>query len=128
MSNTTTLTGNLTRDPELRYTNNAKPVIGFGMAVNRRFQQNGEWQEQTSFFDITAWGDLAENAALSLHKGDRVTVTGRLEQRTWETDNGDKRSKVEIVATDIAASLAHAQLTIVKLTREQPAPNDAQAA
>ena len=80
--NTVTLVGNLTRDPELRYTTGGRGVASFGIAVNRRYQVNGEWQEQTSFFNVVAWGTLGENAAASLTKGTRVIVTGRLEQRS----------------------------------------------
>jgi len=79
--NTITLVGNLTRDPELRFTANGRAVASFGIAVGRRYQVNGEWQEQTSYFNITAWGQLGENAAASLSKGARIVVTGRLEQR-----------------------------------------------
>lgn len=119
--NTTTLTGNITRDPEIRFTNSGKGVTNFGLAVNRRYQVGGEWQEQTSFFDVVAWGGLAEHAAESLTKGDRVVVTGRLDQRTWDTEDGDKRSKVELVATDIGASLRWATVEVTKATRTQTA-------
>ena len=77
--NTITLVGNLTRDPELRFTTGGRGVASFGIAVGRRYQVNGEWQEQTSYFNITAWGQLGENAAATLAKGARVIVTGRLE-------------------------------------------------
>ena len=72
--NSVTLVGNATRDPELRYTTGGRGVASFGLAVNRRYQQNGEWQEQTSFFNVTAWGELGENAAASLTKGSRIIV------------------------------------------------------
>ena len=71
-TNSVTLIGNLTRDPELRFTTGGRGVASFGLAVNRRYQQNGEWQEQTSFFNVVRWGDLGENAATSLTKGSRV--------------------------------------------------------
>lgn len=115
--NSTHLTGNITRDPELRYTSTGRAVANMAVAVNRRYQTNGEWHEQTGFFDVVAWGPLGENAAGSLHKGDRVVITGRLDQRHWETDNGDKRTKVELVATDIGASVRHAHIDITKTTR-----------
>ena len=83
--NTVTLVGNITRDPELRFTQGGKGIASFGLAVNRRYQQNGEWQEKVSFFNVTAWDQLGENAAASLAKGTRVIVTGRLEQREYET-------------------------------------------
>ena len=83
--NTVTIVGNLTRDPELRFTAGGKGVASFGVAVNRRYQVNGEWQEKVSFFNVTAWDQLGENAAASLTKGTRIIVTGRLEQREYET-------------------------------------------
>ena len=91
-SNSITLIGNLTRDPELRFTTGGRGVASFGLAVNRRYQVNGEWQEQVSFFNIVCWGDLGENAAATLSKGSRCIVAGRLEQRSWETNDGEKRS------------------------------------
>ena len=68
-TNSVTLIGNLTRDPELRFTTGGRGVASFGLAVNRRYQQNGEWQEQTSFFNVVCWGDLGENAATSCFTG-----------------------------------------------------------
>jgi len=113
--NTITLVGNITRDPELRFTNNGQATASFGLAVNRRWQnrQTQEWEEQVSFFDIVCWREMAENVAESLTRGTRVMVTGRLEQRTWETQDGDKRSKIEVVADEVAPSLrwATAQVT-----------------
>ncbi len=113
--NTVTVVGNLTRDPELRFTGSGVAQATLGVAVSRRWQnrQTQEWEEATSFFNVVAWREQAENAAESLTKGMRVVVTGRLEQRSWETDNGDKRSVVEISADEIAPSLrwATAQVT-----------------
>jgi single-strand DNA-binding protein len=116
---TVTIVGNITREPELRYTTGGRGVAAFGVAVNRRWQSNGEWQEQVSFFNVTAWGTLGENCAASLLKGTRVVVTGRLEQRSWETNEGEKRSVVEIVADEIGPSLRWAQCTIEKIEREK---------
>jgi len=92
--NSVTITGNLTRDPELRFTPSGQANASFGVAVNRRWQnrQTQAWEEATSFFDITTWGQLAENLAQSLRKGDRVMVAGRLDQRSWENHEGEKRS------------------------------------
>lgn len=115
--NTVTLVGNVTRDPELRYTAGGRGVASFGLACNRRFQRNGEWEEQTSFFDVVAWGTLGENCAASLTKGTRVVVYGRLEQRSWETQEGDKRTKTEVVADEIGPSLRWAQAQIEKTSR-----------
>ncbi|NBR99893.1 MAG: single-stranded DNA-binding protein, partial [Actinobacteria bacterium] len=81
--NSITLVGNLPRDPEIRFTATGRAVASFSMGVGRRYQVNGEWQEQTSWFNVTAWGQLGENAAATLVKGSRVVVTGRLEQREY---------------------------------------------
>ena len=116
-ANTVTLIGNLTRDPELRYTTGGRGVASFGLAVNRRYMQNNEWQEQTSFFNIVCWGDLGENAAATFTKGMRVIVTGRLEQRSWETQDGDKRSVVEVVADEVGPSLRWAQAQVERNER-----------
>jgi len=94
--NTVTVVGNVTRDPELRYTPSGASVVNFGVAWNRRYERNGQQIEDVSFFDITCWSNLADNVAASITKGTRVIVTGRLDQRSWEGQNGEKRSKVEI--------------------------------
>ncbi|MFO7929660.1 MAG: single-stranded DNA-binding protein [Candidatus Humimicrobiaceae bacterium] len=95
--NNITVLGNLTRDPELRFTPNGTPVASFGIAVNRRYQnkQTNEWVEDASFFNITTWFKLAENCAESLSRGDRVLVSGRLNQRSWEDKDGNRRSSVD---------------------------------
>jgi single-strand DNA-binding protein len=118
----TTMSGNLTRDPEIRYTRDGQPSATFGLAVNRRWQVRGtsEWEESTSFFDVVCWRDLAENVALSLVKGARVVVAGRLEQRTWETEDGDRRSRIELVAEDVGASLRFATAEITRAERRNP--------
>jgi single-strand DNA-binding protein len=120
---TTTISGNLTRDPEIRYTRDGQATTSLGVAVNRRWQNRDskEWEEATSFFDVVCWRELAENTALSLTKGMRVVVTGRLEQRSWETEEGDRRFKVEIVADEIGASLRFATADVLKVERHQPA-------
>jgi single-strand DNA-binding protein len=121
--NTITVIGNVTRELELRFTPNGQPTATFGLAVNRRWQnrQTQEWEETTSFFDVVCWRELAENSAASLHKGTRVIVTGRLEQRSWETQDGEKRSKIEIVADEIGPSLRWASAQIEKNERRGPA-------
>ena len=116
--NTVTLTGNLTKDPELRYTTGGRGVASFGLAVNRRYQVNGEWQEQVSFFNVVAWADLGENAAASLHKGNRVMVTGRLEQRSYDTREGEKRNITEVIADDLGPSLRWAQAQVERISRD----------
>jgi single-strand DNA-binding protein len=122
MSTATSITGNLTRDPEIRYTRDGQATTTLGVAVNRRWQQRDskEWEESTSFFDVVCWRELAENTALSLTKGARVVVTGRLEQRSWETEEGDRRFKVEIVADEVGASLRFATADVHKVERHQP--------
>lgn len=95
------LMGNLTRDPELRTTGSGQSVCSFSLAINRSWQdQNGQQQDAVDYFDVTAWGKLAELIAQYLQKGRRCLVQGRLSQSTWEQD-GQKRSKVEVVASDV---------------------------
>jgi single-strand DNA-binding protein len=115
--NTVTVVGNITRDPELRFTTGGRAVASFGIAVNRRYQVNNEWQEQTSFFDVVAWAQLGENAAASLTKGARVIVNGRLEQRSWDTQDGEKRTKIEIIADEIGPSLRWATAQVERTDR-----------
>jgi single-strand DNA-binding protein len=123
-----TVAGNLTRDPEIRYTREGQATTSLSVAVNRRWQnqQTKEWEESVSFLDVVCWRDLAENVALSLTKGSRVLVSGRLEQRSWETDGGERRSKVEIVADDVAASLRFATIDVHRVHR--PVADDDQSA
>lgn len=125
MSASTTIIGNLTRDPELRFTTSGRAAASFGLASTRRYRDgsDGEWKEVVSFFNVTAWGQLGESLCESLRKGHRVLVTGRLEQRRWESPEGDKRSTVELVAEDVGASVLFAQLRIAKVERE-PAESD----
>jgi len=120
--NAVTLVGNITRDPELRFTNTGQATASFGLAVNRRWQnrQTQEWEEATSFFDVVCWREMAENAAESLTRGSRVIVTGRLEQRSWETPDGDKRSKVEVVADEVGPSIRWATAQVTKNERQSP--------
>ena len=114
---TVTITGTLTRDPELRFTTGGRGVATLGVAVNYRYQKNNEWVEEASFFNVTAWSSLGENAAASLTKGMRVIVTGRLQQRSYETQQGEKRSVVEIVADEIGPSLRWATAQVEKTSR-----------
>ena len=116
---TVTIVGNLTRDPEIRYTTGGAAKASFGVAVSRRWQnrQSQEWEEQTSFFNVICWREMAENVSESLGKGSRVVVTGRLEQRSWETENGEKRSVVEIVADEVGPSLRWATANVVRNER-----------
>ena len=122
MDNNVTLVGNVTRDPEIRYTPSGQTVATFGLAVNRRWQnkQNNEWEEQVSFFDVKVWAQMAENVSESVSKGTRVIVTGRLEQRSYETNDGEKRQVVEVVADEIAPSLRWATAQVVRNERRGP--------
>jgi single-strand DNA-binding protein len=117
--NQVTLVGNLTDDPELRYTPNGAAVCKFRIAVNRRFQdQSGQWKDgDTSYFTINAWRTLAENAAESLTRGTRVIVAGRLNYRTWENQDGDKRSAIEVEADEVAPSLKWATAAVTRQAR-----------
>ena len=130
MSNTTTVTGNLTREPEIRYTREGVASTLLSLAVNRRWEnrETREWEESTSFFDVVCWRELVENAALSLAKGMRVMVSGRLEQRTWENDEGERRSKVEIVADEVGPSLRFATADVHRTERRTPLQGDEEAA
>lgn len=140
MSNNVTLIGNLVEDPELRFTPNGTAMAKIRLAVNRRWRdQQGTWQEDTSFFGGTIWREQAEQVAESLQKGTRVIVTGRLEQRSWETDQGEKRSIIEIQIDEIGPSLRWATATVNRTQRSDdwgggrqggdtpaaPAPRDA---
>ncbi len=94
------LMGNLTRDPELRYTASGAAVCSIGMAINRRYRNNDEWKEEVCFVDVVAWGKTGENCSQYLTKGSAVLVEGRLKLNTWEQE-GQKRSKLEVVAENI---------------------------
>ena len=96
------LMGNLTRDPELRYTPSGKPVGGFGLAVNRRYNtKSGEKKEEVDFFEIEVWDKQAEICNEYLSKGRNVLIQGRLKQDRWEDESGNKKSKVKIVASNV---------------------------
>jgi single-strand DNA-binding protein len=117
--NQITIVGNLTDDPELRYTPNGAAVANVRVAVNRRIPDGaGGWKDaETSFFRVNAWRTLAENAAESLTRGTRVVVTGRLRSRSWENQEGETRSAVEIEADEIGPSLRWATAKVEKQSR-----------
>jgi len=119
--NSITVVGNVTRDPELKFLNSGQATVRVSVAVNRRWQnrQTQEWEERVSYFEVVAYGATAENTANSITKGTRVVVSGRLEQRSWETENGDKRSIVEINADEIAPSLRYATAVVTKTPRAE---------
>jgi len=95
------LMGNLTRNPELRYTPSGTPVASFGLAVSRRFKQGEDLKEEVCFVDIVVFGKQAEHCGQYLSKGNGAIVEGRLQQRRWETEDGQKRSKHEVVAQTV---------------------------
>jgi single-strand DNA-binding protein len=107
MADTTTIIcGNLTDAPELRFTQGGAPVATMRVAVTPRVREGNEWKDgDTSFFRVNAWRQLAEHATDSLSKGDRVIVVGRLKTRSWETDEGERRTVVEVDADEIGPSL-----------------------
>src|SRR5277367_89767 len=121
--NSITLVGNVTRDPELRFTATGQATATFGLAVNRHWQnrQTQEWEEQVSFFDIVCWREMAENVGESITRGSRVIVSGRLEQRSWETQDGEKRTRIEVIADELGPSLRWATAQVVKNERRGPA-------
>jgi single-strand DNA-binding protein len=117
--NVVTLVGNITDDPELRFTPSGAPVANFTVAVNRRFRnQDGTWDDKLDgFFRCNCWRDMAENVAESLQKGTRVVVVGRLQQRSWEDQDGNKRSAFEIQVDEVAPSLRWANAKVEKTQR-----------
>ncbi len=117
--NQVTVVGNLTDDPELRYTPNGAAVCKFRIAVNRRMPDgNGGWKDgETSFFSVNCWRALAENAAESLTRGSRVIVAGRLNYRAWENQEGEKRSAIEIEADELGPSLKWATAKVERQSR-----------
>jgi single-strand DNA-binding protein len=118
--NSVTLVGNLTDDPELRFTAQGAAVANFRIAVSKRIRdpQTNEWKDgDTSFFRINVWRQLAENVAESLTRGTRVIVTGTLKMRQWETQEGEKRSVVEVEATEVGPSLKWATAKVEKASR-----------
>jgi single-strand DNA-binding protein len=101
-----TITGNLTDDPELRFTSTGAPVANFRLAVTARIKDGEGWRDgDTSYFRVNVWRQLAEHVADSLAKGDRAVVIGRLRSRSWETPEGERRSVVEVEADEVAPSL-----------------------
>ncbi|MDQ3646993.1 MAG: single-stranded DNA-binding protein [Actinomycetota bacterium] len=100
--NRVVITGNLTRDPELRQTGSGTPVCSLRLACNtRRKDATGEWVDKPNYFDVTVWGAQGENCATYLQKGRAAAVDGRLEWREWEDKEGNKRQAVEIVADSV---------------------------
>jgi single-strand DNA-binding protein len=113
-----TITGNLTADPELRFTNNGAAVANFRIAVTTRVRDGNTWRDgDTSYFRVNAWRQLAQHVTDSLSKGDRAVVIGRLKSRSWETPEGEQRSVVEVEADEVAPSLKWAVAKPERVTR-----------
>lgn len=117
--NCVTLVGNITDDPELRFTPSGAAVANFTVAVNRRYKnQDGQWEDKLDgFFRCNCWRDMAENVAESLSKGSRVVVVGRLQQRSWDDQDGNKRSAFEVQVDEVGPSLRWATASIQKSQR-----------
>jgi single-strand DNA-binding protein len=123
--NTVTLVGNITDDPELRFTPSGAAVANFTVAVNRRFQRDGQWEDRLDgFFRCNCWRDLAENVAESLQKGMRVVVVGRLQQRSWDDADGNRRSAFEIQVDEVGPSLRWSTASVQKARRSGAAAAD----
>lgn len=116
------ISGNITDKPVVRKTNGGASVVQFTVADSRSWKnKNNEWEEKTSFIDVVAWAELADNISEStLQKGARVIVTGRLEQQSWEK-NGEKRSKIVLVADEVGPSLKKAVVTGLEKTTQPKA-------
>jgi single-strand DNA-binding protein len=114
--NSITLTGNITRDPEMRFSNGGMAITSFSLAVNSRKKgKNGEYEDDPNFFDITCFGDLAEHVAESLSKGARAIVTGRLDWSSWDDkETGQKRSKVQVIADGVGPDLRWATAVVTR--------------
>ena len=125
--NQVTLTGNLTDDPELRFTPNGVAVANFRLAVDQRVWDTDGWKDgESSYFRVNVWRDQAEHVSRSLHKGTRCVVVGRLKSRSWETPEGQRRSAVEVDAEEVGMSMRFAPLTTrdtePAAARPMPAP------
>lgn len=126
--NQITIVGNLADDPDLRYTPTGVPVANVRVAVNQRFfnKEKNEWDERLDgFFTCNVWRDMAENVSESLHRGDRVLVTGRLRSRSYETKEGETRWVTEIEADEVCPSLRWAKARVEKVSRRRDAQSNA---
>ena len=101
MFNRVILIGNLTRDPELRYTPQGTSVCSFGLAVNEKRKKGEEWEDKVNFIDITVFGKQADACGQYLAKGSQVLIDGKFEQQRWTTDDGQKRSKIQVIAQQV---------------------------
>jgi single-strand DNA-binding protein len=122
MSDTSiTIIGNLTKDPEVRFTNNGNAMVSFSVAVNKskKNKETGEWDNEAHFFDCTAFGEIADNFANSFTKGNRVIVYGELQQRKYQAQDGTEKTKVELFVQEIGASLRWATVVVNRTERSE---------
>lgn len=126
MTTTVTVIGNMTREATLRFTPAGHAVADFGVAVNTRRREGDQWVDgDPEFYDVTAWGTLAENVAESLEKGTRVVIVGRLRFDTWQTDDGENRSKVKVTAESVGPDLRWATCEVQKTDRREAPKREA---
>ena len=124
-----TCVGNITADPKLEYTTNGHAKLRFSVACNRSWKNGDDWEEETSFFNCVAWRFLAEDVAAVIEKGIGVIVAGRLEQRSWEDTEGNKRSTVEVVADQVAVQCRNIEdFTRKKFSKSEGGSNKSKAA
>ncbi|MEA2435397.1 MAG: single-strand DNA-binding protein [Actinomycetota bacterium] len=118
INNAVTIVGNVTDDPELRFTPSGLPVATFTVAVNSRIRKNDQWEDRLDgFFRCSCWRDMAENVAESLTKGTRVMVVGRLQQQRWEDKEGGKHSRDEVQVDEVGPTLKWATVQVTKSQR-----------
>ena len=118
LQNSVTIVGNVTDDPELRFTPSGLPVANFTVAVNSRIKKGDQWEDRNDgFFRCSCWRDMAENVAESITKGTRVMVIGRLQEQKWEDNDGGKRSRIEIQVDEVGPTLRWATATVTKSQR-----------
>jgi len=119
--NSITVVGTLGRDPELRYTTSGRGVTSFSLAINRRWKNKttDEWDEETTWLNVVAWGDLGENVAASLTKGNRAIVNGRISVRSYDDREGNTKYITEIVADNIGAELRFASAVVERTERDK---------
>jgi len=116
----TTIIGNLTKDPEVRFANSGIAMVSFSVAVNKsKKDKTGEWVKETSYFDCVAFAENAQNFANSFTKGNRVIVHGELQQRKYEAQDGTEKTKVELVVDEIGATVKYATLVVTKTERPE---------
>lgn len=114
------ITGSIGRDPELRFTNSGRAICSFTVAVSRRFKKDETWVEETTWHDVTVWGEMGENIAASCAKGTRVMCSGYVKQEEWDDkETGKKRSKHVLVADEVGVSLRWATAVVDKVERER---------